>query len=194
VSAPRAVLIGIGNLYRRDDGIGPALIAAVAHCRPPGVPLIISDGEPSQLLDAWHGTALAVVVDAVLCDVPQPGRIHRAALGAAPAGGAASSRRTAANTRATAASTHGLGIPDAIRLAEALDRAPRRLVVFAVEAADLGFGSGLSPAVAACLPELTRAVLAELETEPSREHLAEMDGVAHIADALDGGGCQDPHL
>jgi hypothetical protein len=31
-----------------------------------------------------------------------------------------------------------------------------------VEAADIGFGPFLSPAVAAFLPELTRAVLAEL--------------------------------
>jgi hydrogenase maturation protease len=55
-----------------------------------------------------------------------------------------------------------IGIPEAIRLAEALGRAPRRLVVFAVEAADLGFGLGLSPAVAASMPELTRAVHAEV--------------------------------
>jgi hypothetical protein len=31
-----------------------------------------------------------------------------------------------------------------------------------VEAADLGFGTGLSGPVAACLPELTRMVLAEV--------------------------------
>jgi hydrogenase maturation protease len=60
-----------------------------------------------------------------------------------------------------AASTHGPGVPDAVRLAEVLGRCPGRLVVFAVEAADLGFGPGLSEAVAACLPRLTRAVRAE---------------------------------
>jgi len=80
-----------------------------------------------------------------------PGRIHRSTLGSA----------------APAASTHGLGVPDAVRLAEALNRAPQRLVVFAVEAADVGFGLGLSPAVAASLPDLIRAVLAELGLDPS---------------------------
>ena len=44
----------------------------------------------------------------------------------------------------------------------ALGRAPTRLVVFAVEAADLGFGTGLSQSVADALPELTRLVLDEL--------------------------------
>ena len=155
----RAVLIGIGNIYRCDDGIGPALIAAIEpHC-PAGVTLTISAGEPGQLLDAWCGVPLVVLVDAVLCDEPVPGRIHRSVLDTAAA------ETPAASMRAGSASTHGLGIPDAIRLARALDCAPRRLVVFAVEAADIGFGTGLSPAVAASLPALTGMVLTELTTE-----------------------------
>jgi hydrogenase maturation protease len=152
VTGPRAVLIGVGNPYRRDDGIGPAVVAAIGKLHLPGIVLTVSDGEPSQLLDAWAGADLAVLVDAVLCDPATPGRIHRTSPGAAAG--------------STAASTHGLGVPDAIRLAEALDRVPRRLVVLAVEAADLSFGAGLSPAVAACLPELTRAVQIELATVP----------------------------
>jgi hydrogenase maturation protease len=169
VSGPRAVVIGIGNPYRRDDGIGPALVAALERFRPPGVSLTVADGEPSQLLEAWSGASLAVVVDAVLCEMPAPGRIHRTALGPVvgdpvvgdPVVGDPVVGDADPGSRA-AASTHGLGIPDALRLAEALDQAPGRLVVFAVEAADIGFGPGLSPAVAACLPELTRAVLTEL--------------------------------
>ena len=152
-AGPRAVVIGIGNPYRRDDGVGSALVAALERVRPPGVALTVADGEPSQLLDSWSGVPLAVVVDAVLCEVPAPGRIHRSALGPAGAGSPAGRG---------GGSTHGLGIPDAIRLARALDREPGQLVVFAVEAADIGFGPGLSPAVAACLPELTRVILAEL--------------------------------
>ena len=127
VSAPRAAVIGIGNPYRRDDGIGPALVAALERLRPPGVSLTVADGEPSQLLDAWSGAPLAVVVDAVLCEVPAPGRIHRTALGPVVAGAVVAGAVVAgavvagAGSRA-AASTHGLGIPDAIRLAAAATR------------------------------------------------------------------------
>jgi Ni,Fe-hydrogenase maturation factor len=39
---------------------------------------------------------------------------------------------------------------------------PGRLVIFAVQAADVSLGVGLSPAVAAAVPTLTSAVLAEL--------------------------------
>lgn len=144
----RAVVIGVGNDFRTDDGVGPRVVAALADHRLPGVELATSDGEPTQLLDAWAGAALAVVIDAVACEPSNPGRVHRTAL--------ESIGPTAL------ASTHGMGIPDALRLAEVLDRAPGRLVVYAVEAADLSFGHDLSPAVKRAVPIVVERVLAEL--------------------------------
>lgn len=154
-NAGRTVVIGIGNEYRRDDGIGPAVLAQLQRLAPAGVELFAADGETTSLLDVWTGTDLAVVVDAVLCEPSEPGRIHRTTLGEAPPGPAT-------------ASTHSFGIPDAIRLAEVLGRAPRTLVVIAVEAADLGFGVGLSPAVADALPLAVSAVLELLDGPAGR--------------------------
>jgi hydrogenase maturation protease len=98
-------VIGVGNGFRRDDGIGPAVVARLAQHDLPGVTFTVCDGEPSQLIDAWVGTELAVLIDAVLCAPPEPGRVHRTSLGTLPG-------------RSPSASTHGLGIPEAIRLAE----------------------------------------------------------------------------
>jgi hydrogenase maturation protease len=148
VNTPRAVVIGVGNEFRRDDGVGPVVLAELARRGLRGVALTLSDGEPTQLLDAWAGVPLAVVVDAVLCEPSTPGQVHRATL--------------SAPLQASTSSTHGLGIPEAVRLADALDRAPLRLVVYAVEAADVGFGLGLSDDVARAVPEVVRAVIAEL--------------------------------
>ncbi len=152
-SAGGAVLIGVGNTYRRDDGIGPAIAAAISKHDLPGVTVLTSDGEPSRLLDAWSGARLAVVVDAVRGGSGVPGTIHRHCLPGGQGHGW---------TSGGAASTHGLGVEEAILLGQAMDRLPERLVVFAVEAADTAYGPGLSEAVAACPPELTRLVLAEL--------------------------------
>ena len=143
------VIIGVGNEFRRDDGIGPALVEYLRPLDLPRVRLVIADGEPTQLLDAWSGADLAVVVDAVLLEPSVPGRIHRTSVEQIPRGG-------------RVASSHGLGIPEALLLGQALDRIPRRMAVFAVEAAELGHGNGLSAAVAAALPDLAEAVLAEL--------------------------------
>lgn len=146
---PRAVVIGVGNDFRSDDGVGPTVIAALRTRDLPKVALAVCDGEPTQLLDLWQGVPLAIVVDAVLCQPSSPGRVHRTDLEEAGSAGAT-------------AGSHGLGIPDALRLAEVLDRAPGRLVIYAVEAADLGLGRGLSQPVAEAVPRVVEQVLAQL--------------------------------
>ena len=120
-----AVLIGVGNSFRCDDGIGPALAAAIGELDLPGVSVIISDGEPSRLLDAWSGARLAVVVDAIRMDGGEAGQIHRHCVtdGRMPEGW----------TSAGSASTHALGISEAIDLAQVMGRTPERLVVFCQE-------------------------------------------------------------
>jgi hydrogenase maturation protease len=144
------VVIGIGNEFRRDDGVGPAIIAGLRHRVPPGVRLVVSDGEPARLIEEWTGAALAIVVDAVRAERPHPGRTHRFVLDRPQAGAP------------RPASSHGLGLDDAIGLALALDRMPDRLIVHAIEALDLAQGTGLTPPVAAAADTVTAAVLNDI--------------------------------
>jgi hydrogenase maturation protease len=144
-----AAVVGVGNPFRRDDGAGQAVVDALAADPPPGVRLVSCDGDPARLMDAWEGVRLAVVVDAAIGG-DRPGRVHRTRFDHVPGGGVTSS--------------HGLGLPAAVELADALDRLPERLAVVTVEAAETGFGTGLSDPVAASLPALLDAVLAELHT------------------------------
>ncbi|MER7246923.1 hydrogenase maturation protease [Kribbella sp. NPDC000426] len=153
-----AVVIGVGNEYRRDDGIGPALVVELEDRWLPGVELFVSDGEPTRLIDDWDGVPLAIVVDAVLCEPSTPGAVYRTDV---PLHGQADHDALLESHPHTAGS-HSLGIPDALRLGQALDRLPKQLVVYAVEAADVAFGTDLSAAVAAALPGLVDSVVAEL--------------------------------
>jgi hydrogenase maturation protease len=148
------VVIGVGNEYRRDDGAGPAVVARLRDRVPPGVELVLTDGEPARLIEAWTGAALAVVIDAVRAEPSHPGRAHRFVL----------DRPATGMTRA--ASSHGLGLDDAVRLAHALDRMPGRLIVHAIEAADLTQGTGLTPPVAAAVEHVASAVLSDLRNGP----------------------------
>jgi hydrogenase maturation protease len=149
------VVIGVGNEFRRDDGAGPAVVGRLRGRVPPGVELVITDGEPARLVEAWTGAALAIVVDAVRARPPQPGKAHRFMLDRPGAG------------TARAASSHGLGLDDAIALAQALDRMPGRLIVHAIEAADLAQGPGLTPPVAAAIDTVVGAVLGDLRRAAS---------------------------
>lgn len=144
------MLIGVGNEFRRDDGAGPILVASLGDRVPAGVHTVLSHGDPAELIDAWSGAWLAVVVDAVRADPGVPGRLHRLVL----------DRRQLVPGRAV--SSHGLGAGEAIGLARALGRLPDRLILHAVEAAEVSPGTGLTPAVAAALPGLAAAVLADL--------------------------------
>jgi len=135
------VLIGIGNAHRRDDGVGPALVERVSKLLPPNVRASALDGEPAGLLDVWAGARLAIVVNAVLHRPARPGQIHR----------------TTTMTGPTSPF-----VTEAVKLGQAKDRLPDRLIAYAVEAADLGDGTELSPAVAAALPELLDAVLTDI--------------------------------
>jgi len=140
----RAVVIGVGNEFRRDDGAGPAVVARLrGHLR---------DGEPTRLIEAWAGAPVAVIVDAVRAEPTVPGRLHRLVLHQADA------------AVAPPASSHGLGLDCAIGLAHALDRMPGMLILHAVEVADVGQGTGLTPAVAATIDTLAAAVRQDLDS------------------------------
>jgi hydrogenase maturation protease len=144
------VVIGVGNEFRRDDGAGPAVATRLRDLASPGVELVTTDGEPTRLIEAWTGAALAIVVDAVRAEPPRPGTIHRFVV---------DRPETAAGRTA---SSHGLGLDDAIGLAVALDRMPGRLIVYAIEAADLAQGTGLTPAVASATETVASAILDDI--------------------------------
>ncbi|TET95488.1 MAG: hydrogenase maturation protease, partial [Dehalococcoidia bacterium] len=60
-------------------------------------------------------------------------------------------------------STHTISVPDAIELAAATKRLPRRLIVVGIEGESFQAGVGLSPEVEAALPGAVDAVLREAQ-------------------------------
>lgn len=149
MTTPWAAVIGVGNHFRHDDGIGPAAVTEIRHRDLPGVRVVATDGDLTELLDAWTGVTLAIAIDAVRCEPAAPGRVHRTDVAGLP-------------PSTGMAGTHGFGIPEAVELGQALDRMPHQLIVYAVEASDTSYGLGLSSTVATALPALVDAVLTEL--------------------------------
>jgi hydrogenase maturation protease len=142
---PDTVVIGVGNPFRGDDGVGHRVVDGLVDRLGP-VRLCWSDGEPSRLIETWAGADLAVVVDAVVT-------------GAAP--GAVLTVEAGVDELPTrsATSSHASGIGEAWALGRALGSLPRRLVIVGVEAAEVADSTELSDAVAAALPAATSAVL-----------------------------------
>ncbi|ARF53369.1 hydrogenase maturation protease [Streptomyces gilvosporeus] len=150
--AERIAVIGVGNDYRHDDGVGWAVVAGLVQRGkrrplPHGTRLTRTDGDPTRVIGAWDGVRLAIVVDAARSHPGRPGHVHRLRLD-----GALSQPPRAVT------SSHGFPLEDTVRLAHALDRMPGDLLVYAVEAADTSLGSGLSPQVAAAVGPLVHRI------------------------------------
>ncbi|HLI72672.1 MAG TPA: hydrogenase maturation protease [Acidimicrobiales bacterium] len=145
-------------------------------------------GEPLDLLGVWDHCELAVVVDATRSGAA-PGSIRLLELGhhdggadpagADPAGVEAGGVETGGVEAAgvevggvevggvevvstgmrSPPSTHGLGIAAVFRLARAVGRAPRRVVVVGIEGGDFGIGEGLTVPVRRSVSEAVEAVM-----------------------------------
>ena len=138
------ILIGLGNPFRRDDGVGPEILR-----RLPDLPSRYCEGDPLRLMAALDGLERAVIVVAV--EGEAPGRIHRWVWPEVP--------RESMRPRL---SSHGMSLFDALRLLEQSDRLPATVVVYGLEGEDFGWGEGFSAPVGATLSRLESMVRGEL--------------------------------
>jgi hydrogenase maturation protease len=155
----RGLVIALGHPDRGDDGAGPAVLARLRAQPPEDAVLDHHTGDALALLDLWAGAPWAVLLDAAVSGAA-PGTLHRRVVPDQPL-----------PPRRPGWSTHGLGLAEAVALGRSLNRLPGRLVVYALEAADVSPGAGLSPPVAAALEPAAarvRAEIARLDAEAAR--------------------------
>jgi hydrogenase maturation protease len=144
----RVLVAGIGNVFRTDDGFGPAVAARLAASDLPDGVRVVDYGIRGvhlayDLLEPWDAL---VLVDA-LPDRGAPGSLAVLEIGAddvAPGG---------------AVDAHGMD-PAAVlaALGRLGGRLPDRTVLVGCQAADAGDGMGLTPAVTAAVDDAARAV------------------------------------
>ena len=147
--SPDVLVIGIGNDFRGDDGVGLAVAAEIANRQLHDVHVLTATGEPAAILEDWTGISLVVAVDAAMGEGSTAGTIRRWMPGD--------------DTAPNVVSSHALGLPQTFALGQALGRIPQRLVVFTVDVEDISHGVTLTPAVAAAVPAAVEAILAELQ-------------------------------
>ena len=149
-----AVVIGIGNRFRRDDGAALRVIEILSDLVPASVLRVESDGEPTRLIDSWTDVELAVVIETVRRGDP-PGTVASVEWeGWAPA------------TTHQEHGSHSLGVLEAIALGDAVGRLPARLRIVGIEPEDLGWGEGLTPEVGRATERAARLVLDYLRATP----------------------------
>ena len=139
------LVVGVGNVDRGDDGIGPIVARRVAGLRLPGV-RVVQRAEPLDLVDDCATTDVLVVVDAVRSGRPAGALVVQEV----------DQRPLPAWTGA--GGTHAFGLAAAVELARAMGRLPRRLVLVGVEAESFRTGAALSAPVRDAIETAVRAV------------------------------------
>ncbi len=149
---PRPLLIGAGNRWRRDDGVGGWLVERLTEQLGDAVDAIHLSGEGAGLIDAWQGRDLVWLFDAA-APAGQPGRVTRIAAHAEPVPAALCHH-----------STHRFGVGEAIEMARVLGQLPARLELIAIEGANFAEGEGLSDAAVRHAGPLVVELEAEIRT------------------------------
>lgn len=155
--AGAALIIGVGNAMRGDDGVGPWVAAT---CRAAGCAAQVHGGDGTGLIDLF-----AAAPELILVDATRSGR---------PCG--ALSVFDARTTPLPAAffhySTHRFGLAEAVETARALGLLPAKaLTVYGIEGADFSAGRDLSPEVA----RSATALAAQLIGKPPHTNAAAND-------------------
>ena len=149
------VAIGVGNLFRNDDGVGIVVARSLGkklrEQRLPPPDICESSGEGTELISAWEGYDQAYVFDAVM-HRGQTGRIYRL-----------EASRDNLPTDFFKYSSHAFSLAEAVEMSRVLDRLPDKLVVFGIEGEDFAFGEALSAGVMAASEKVVDAVIAELQ-------------------------------
>jgi len=122
------VIIGCGNRQRSDDAAG---VLVVEKLRELGIKADTCAGQAADLIEAWAGADDVIVVDVVVTGAP---------VGTVRAWDA----RQVLISRKAPASTHGLGVAEAIELARVLGRLPARLKVYGIEGQRFEHGAEIS--------------------------------------------------
>lgn len=132
-----------------DDAVGPIVIDRLNGRLPETVALVESVGDATHLLDTWRDARLTVIVDAVVSG-GVPGSVHRID-GMA---GFPSSWRSA--------STHLIGVVEAVELGNAVDMMPDALVIYGIEVGRVEPGVELAPEIDAAADEVAEMITAEI--------------------------------
>lgn len=146
-----ALIIGVGNEYRRDDGVGPEVARRIDKLNLPQIRVLLHSGEGASLLQHFHEADLVVIIDAAQSE-SLPGTVHFF---------------DAVNSPIPSDffnySTHAFSVAEAVELARALNKLPTRLLVYGIEGTDFSAGIGFTEVVQVSVDMVVERITIDLK-------------------------------
>lgn len=150
-SRKKVVVVGVGNLLLKDEGVGVHVAHALEAATPPqDVELEVIDGGTSpHLLRLLEDVDKLIIVDATRGG-SEPGAIYRFG------------PESVAEPNGERMSVHDIGIGETLRIAKSLGQEPREVVIIGIEPKEIDWGLELSPELERKMPQIVEIVRQEI--------------------------------
>jgi len=148
-----ALIVGIGNADRGDDGAGIAVARHIRAKIPSSIPVVEHSGEGIGLIELWQtmNAQTVYLIDAMCSDLPsgtiQRFDAHDSSLPAQFLGNY---------------STHSFGIVQAVELARVLNCLPPQIIIYGIEGLCFDADMPLSAEVEAAVLKTAELIMTEL--------------------------------
>lgn len=146
---PRIVVVGVGNLLLKDEGIGIHAVKALQEINLPADVRLIDGGTSPDLISYTQAGDKLIIIDAAKAG-GAPGTIYRF------------HPEDLAAERQTLTSAHELGVPQNLKLMSLLGNEPGETIIIGIEPGEIGAGLELSPVLNQKMPEIVQVVLKEI--------------------------------
>lgn len=146
----KPLIIGLGNRWRGDDGIGPLVLDALQAQNPEAVDLLENPADILNLINAWAGRKRVYLIDACCDPQRQDGSLVIITN--------ALQDTTILQTLTRPTSSHIVDIAQAIHLSQALGQAPQQLTLYGVVTSQFEPGTRPSPVVTAAVSHVVEAL------------------------------------
>jgi len=145
------LIIGVGNDFRRDDGVGLAVARRLKELLAGRVRVQAGVKDAAELIELWNGCSYVILIDAASCDLP-PGSIFKFD----------GLSDQSAFPKLVTFSSPALGVAEAVGLSKQLHRLPAQLEIYAVCGASFEMGTGLTEKVRAAATRVVGQIKSEL--------------------------------
>ncbi len=144
------LILGVGNPLRRDDGAGPETVRVLTQEKKHAglyekADIIDGGTDGLGLVEYFRDYKKIILIDAVQMDLP-PGSVKTF-----------SPDKAVITIRTDSLSTHGFGIAELLKLAEALELQPD-VTIIGIQPEDTGYGENLSGTVLSSIDTVIKTI------------------------------------
>ena len=147
----KTLLVGVGNEYRSDDGVGLLVVRLIRGKNLPSVIVKEESGEGAALMESWQGFQNVIIVDAVSSGAI-PGTIFRI-----------DANKETVSIKFFHYSTHAFSVAEAVELARTMNFLPSKLIVYGIEGNNFFAGTAISLFVQQAADKIIKQIVKEMQ-------------------------------